>query len=118
LSSSNVVRPSPQLARVLADYPGINQAQDVGVLQVGGNSDFLEKSFSAEYGSELGMQNLYGDLAVVFFVVREINGGHSAAAQLTLNGVSGERTLNLFNALSHFVRARQLGEATWDAALT
>ena len=33
--------------------------------------------------------------------MREINGGHSAAAQFTLNCVSGDCTLNLINAISH-----------------
>ena len=71
------------------------------MLQVGGNSYLLEESLRAEYGSELSVQNLYGDLAVVFFVVREIDSGHPAAAKLTLNSVGSERTLNLLNALSH-----------------
>jgi hypothetical protein len=71
------------------------------MLQVGGNSYLLEESLRAEYGGELGAQNLYGDLAVVFFVVREINSGHPAAAEFTFDGVRRERTLNQLNALSH-----------------
>lgn len=50
---------------------------------------------------ELGVENLDGDFAVVFPVVREVNRRHAAAAQLTLDGVSGESTLDLFDALSH-----------------
>lgn len=43
----------------------------------------------------------YGDLAIVLLVVSEIDGGLSTAAELTLNGVGGERLLNLFKTFSH-----------------
>ena len=35
----------------------------------------------------------------------EVDRGHSAAAQLSLDGVGGERTLDLVDVLSHLVRA-------------
>jgi hypothetical protein len=70
------------------------------VLQVRGNSDFLQKSFGTEYSGELRVQNFYRDFAIVLLVVREVNGCHPAAAQLTLHGVRAERTLNLFEAIS------------------
>jgi hypothetical protein len=73
----------------------------VGVLKIGGDSDLLEESFRAEYGSELRVQNLYGDFAIVLFVVREIDGGHAAAPELTLNHIGSERSLNLFQPVSH-----------------
>jgi hypothetical protein len=47
------------------------------------------------------VKDLYCDFAIVFLVVREINGGHAAAAELALNRVRGERTLNLHITVSH-----------------
>src|SRR5438874_1939687 len=58
------------------------------------------------------MQDLDRDLAIMFFVVRQVHGRHSAAAQLALDGVVGECTLNRFEPLSHFVRAPVRPEAT------
>jgi hypothetical protein len=72
------------------------------MLQVGGDPYFLQESLGPKHRGELGVQNLDGDPAVVLFVVREINGRHPAAAELTLDGVGGERTLNLFDAISHW----------------
>jgi hypothetical protein len=77
----------------------------VGVLQIGGDSDLLEESLSAEHRGQLGMKNLYRNLAIVFLVVRKIDGRHAAAAQLALDEVGGERLPNRFEALSHFVPA-------------
>jgi hypothetical protein len=70
------------------------------MLQVGGNSYLLEESLGAEYGSELGVQNLDGYLAIVFFVICEIDSGHPAAAKLTLDAKSSECALNLFEMVS------------------
>jgi hypothetical protein len=71
------------------------------MLQVGGDSYFLEESLGPEYRGQLGVQDLYRNFAIVFLVVREVDSGHSATAQLTLNGISVERTLNLRDVLSH-----------------
>src|SRR4051794_36591890 len=73
----------------------------MGMLQIRGYSDFLQEPVSAEYCCELGVENLDGDLAVVFPVVGEIDGRHTTAAELTLDGVGTERALNLFEAISH-----------------
>jgi hypothetical protein len=55
------------------------------MLEIGGDSDFLEKPFRAEHGSELGVENLYGNLTVMLVVVGEVNGRHSTAAELALD---------------------------------
>jgi hypothetical protein len=73
----------------------------MGVLKIGGKFDFLEESLWAEHSGKLGVQYLDRDLAIVLLVVREVNGGHATSAQFALDGVSGERTLNQFNAFSH-----------------
>jgi hypothetical protein len=75
----------------------------MGVLQIGGDSDFLEESLGAQHCGQLGVQNLYRNLAIVFLVVREIDGRHPTTAQLALDCIGGERTLHLFKTFSHFV---------------
>ncbi len=71
------------------------------MLQIGSNSDFLKESLSAKDGGQLGMEDLYRNLAIVFLVMREVNGGHPTSAQFALDGVGGERTLHLLETFSH-----------------
>ena len=73
------------------------------MLQVGGELNLLEKPLSTEHGRQLGVENLYRDFSIVLLVVCEIDGGHSTAAQFTLDRTSGERALNLLNGLGHSV---------------
>jgi hypothetical protein len=72
------------------------------MLQMRGYSDLLQESFCTEHGSQLGVEDLYRDFAVVLLVVGEVDDGHAACAKFSLDGVSGERTLNLLEALSHY----------------
>jgi hypothetical protein len=47
-----------------------------------------EKSFCADDSRELGSQNFYCDKAIVLDVLREVNGRHSARAELSLDAVA------------------------------
>ena len=49
---------------------------------------FREEALGAERGGELGAQDLDGDVAIVLEVVREIDGGHAARAELALDAVA------------------------------
>ena len=51
------------------------------MLQGGGEPDLLEKPFCAEQGGELGVKNLYGNFAIVFLVMREVDSSHSTATE-------------------------------------
>jgi hypothetical protein len=82
------------------------------MLEISGDSDLLEESLGAQHRSELGVQNLDRDFAIMLLVVREIDGGHPTTAQFALDCIGGERTLNLLDAFSHSVQGPQLGEAT------
>ena len=57
------------------------------MLQVGGELDLGQEPLGAEHGAELGVQHLDRDLAVVLEVVREVDGGHAAGADLALEAV-------------------------------
>ena len=62
------------------------------MLQVGGGLDFAEEPLGADDGGQLGPQDLDGDLAVVLEVLRQVDGGHAARAELALEAVAvGER---------------------------
>ena len=50
--------------------------------------DFSEKPLSADDNRQLGLQDLEGDVAVVLQVLGQINRGHPALTQLTLDGVA------------------------------
>ena len=71
----DVVEQAVGLARV-------DQAEDMGVLEVGGDLDLGEEAGAAEDGGELGVEDLDGDLAAVLGVLGEVDGGHAALAQL------------------------------------
>jgi hypothetical protein len=58
------------------------------VLKVGGDLDLFEKSLGADHDSQLGLEHLDGDLAVVFDILREINRGHAAGTELALDSVA------------------------------
>src|SRR5438128_2157263 len=74
----------------------------MGVLEIGGDFDFLQESFGTEDGGELRMENLERDLTVIALVVRKVDGGHATAADLAFNHVSiGQRGLETVQQLCH-----------------
>src|SRR5439155_16901325 len=94
-----------RLARVM-------QRQDVGVGEPGGQLDFPEEPLGAEGGGELGLQYLDRDLTVVLEVLGEVNCGHPAAPELTLDRVAvGEGGLQT---------SEQIGQGhsqAWDSSI-
>src|SRR5882762_5730622 len=62
-----------------AGLAGIEQREDVGVLQMCGYPDLTEEALDPEHSGELGAQHLQGDVAIVLEITREIHGGHAPA---------------------------------------
>jgi hypothetical protein len=60
----------------------------VRVLQLRREADLGEEALAADHGTELGMQHLDGDLALVLEVLGEVDGGHPALAELALEPVA------------------------------
>ena len=58
------------------------------MLQIGGRLDLGEEALAADHRGELGPQHLDRDVAVVPEVVREVDGGHAARAELALDAVA------------------------------
>ena len=64
------------------------------MVQVGGGRDLAQKTLGPEGEDQLGAEHLYGDLAIVLEVVREIDRGHAARAKLAVDAVAiGEGAL-------------------------
>ena len=57
------------------------------MLQLRSRFDLAEETFTAKRGCELGMQDLDGDIAIVFDVVREVHCRHAARPELALDAV-------------------------------
>jgi hypothetical protein len=76
------------------------------MLEVGGDLDFLEETLGAERRRELGLEDFDRDFAIMFDIVREIDGGHTARAELSLEGVAiGECSIQLLDRRRDLERA-------------
>ena len=80
----------------------VDQAEDMGVLEPGGDLDLAGEPLGAERGGQLGAQDLHRHLAVVLQVLGEIHGRHAALAELALDAVAGgEGRLQSGDQLGH-----------------
>jgi hypothetical protein len=79
------------------------EQQDVGVLQRGGGADLGEEPAGSDDSGELWLQHLERDPAAVLEVLGQVDRGHPAFTELTLNAVSTvERGLQAFGvSLAH-----------------
>ena len=66
----------------------VEDREDVGVLEAGGEADLALEAIGAEGGGDLGVEDLERDRAVVPQVLREIDRGHAPAPELPLERVS------------------------------
>jgi hypothetical protein len=60
----------------------------VRMLQVRRRADLGEETLGADYGRELRSQDFERDFTIVLQVLREIDGRHSARAELALDAVT------------------------------
>ena len=70
------------------DAAGIEQRENVGMLQFGGRLDLPQEPVDADAHRQLEMHDFDGDLAIVAHIVGEIDVGHAAGADLPLHGVA------------------------------
>ena len=57
------------------------------MLQLRRRLDLAEKALAAKCRAEIRVQHLDGDIAVVLEIVREVDSGHAASADVTLDAV-------------------------------
>ena len=74
--------------RHLVGAAGIEEGEDVGVLESRQDLDLAEEALGDFAGDDLRAQDLDGDRTVVLAVAREIHQRHPAAAQLALDRVA------------------------------
>ena len=58
------------------------------MLQVRGDADFGQEPIDAEHGTEVGIEDLERDGPAMLDVAREIDRGHAATADLTVDRIS------------------------------
>ena len=78
----------------------VEERKDVRMLKASRRLDFGEEPFGADRRSELRVEDLDRDVAIVPQIARKIDRRHAAAAELTFHPVSvGERRLQLLEKL-------------------
>ena len=58
------------------------------MVELGRDPHFAQEALGADDGAQVGAKDFERDLAVVLQIAREIDGGHSAGADLALDGVA------------------------------
>ena len=74
-----------------ADLAGVVHRDDVGMLQTGSELDFAEKAVGTDSLSQLRMEHLECDWAIVAQVLRQIHDRHPTAAELALDAIVGRQ---------------------------
>ena len=65
----------------------VQEREDVGMLQLGGDFDLAEEAVFTQRRGELRPEYLHRDPAVVLHVLGEVDGGHPPTAELALDRV-------------------------------
>ena len=87
---------------------GIEQREDVRVLQVRRGADLGQESLGADHRGELGPQHLDRDLAVVAKIVGEVDGRHAAGPELPKDAVAfGESESQTSQRVGHGTSVRE-----------
>ena len=68
--------------------PGVDERQDVWVVEPSGDLDLGEEPLGAEDRPELGAEHLERDLAVVLEVPGQVDRGHAASPELPLDPIA------------------------------
>src|SRR6266404_2521705 len=83
-------------------FARVEQRKDVGVIQSRCKLDLTEKTIGAKRRRELRVKHLERNHAVVLDVLREVYCRHSAAAELSVDGVEiSKRITELFARKTH-----------------
>ena len=68
--------------------PGVDQGEDVRMIEPRADADLVQEPLAAEHGGELRTQHLEGDVALVLEVMGEKNRCHPARADLALDAIA------------------------------
>jgi len=78
----------PGIPEPIAGEPGVENRDDVGLLQRRGQSNLAGEALGAQADGALGREHLDDDVAVEGGIVGEEYARHAAAGQLTLERVA------------------------------
>ena len=78
----------PDIEQERVRLAGIEERQDVRVLEVRGGLDLGQKALGSDDGREFRLEDFERDLALVLDVVGEVDVRHSALTEFTLDGVA------------------------------
>ena len=73
--------------------PAIEDRQDVGMLEAGGDLDLPHKALGAERMGQLLVQDLEGDRPIVPEIARQVDRSHAAPAELALEQVAVTKSI-------------------------
>ncbi len=83
-------------------HPGVVQAEDVGVLELGSDADFAEETVGTDGGRQLRLEHLDGHHALVLRVAGQVDEGHPALTQQALHVVmAGQGFPQSFQLIGH-----------------
>ncbi len=77
--------------------------------------DLAQKPLRAQGRSEIRMENLQGHDAVMLYILRKVNGGHSALSELAIDGVVLTKRITYsfqLDRLHHILSTRALYRGT------
>ncbi len=63
------------------------------MLKPGCRSNLGKETLTAERGTKVGVENLYCDVAIVLHIAREVDRGHAARSELTLDFVAARECI-------------------------
>src|SRR5262249_39293646 len=64
------------------------EREDVGMIESRREPNLLKKPLAPERFGEIGAENLDGDIAIVAKIAGQVNGGHAARAELSLEAIA------------------------------
>ena len=83
-------------------HPRVVQAEDVGVLELGGDADFAEETVGTDGGRQLRLEDLDGHHALVLRVAGKVDEGHPALTQQALHVImAGKGFPQSFQLIGH-----------------
>ena len=95
----------------------VDQAEDVRVLQRRDRADLAHEAFGPDHGGKFRLEDLDGHLAAVPEVLRQVDGGHPAGAELALDpvavGQGGRKPGGVGHGMKCILRMSAMNRGFW-----
>src|SRR5207249_3415400 len=94
-------------------FARIEERKQIRVLEIRGDLDFRQEALDTEHRTELRIQDLERNSAIVLDVAREIHGRHAAAPDLAVDGVAAGKCGGELSESVHATAWREGGALTY-----